>query len=259
MIATTFSRNLSLFFILAGFSILLMIADYFSLLKELRATTEKLINPLRWEIGKPFKAFYSQRDSSQNSAILQSKIDFLEGEKAVLEAKTASLEEENKALRESLAVKTNGKESLLLAKNLAVIDGLMRIDKGEKDGLYKGAVVLSSKILVGRIIETTPHSAQVLLPVSEESRIKVKILPTGEKGILGGLSSSGLVLEEILQEVKLENGQLIVTSGEEAIYPPDLPIGKIEEIFKDDVKLYKKAEVKSLLDYQALKVVMVRI
>ena len=254
------SKDLYLFFFLLFLSFLLLILDHFSRLSWLRAGADKLSNPVKGEVNQLARVLKRRPVSAdQNPVFLQAKIDYLEAQKALLEVRGKSLEEENAALKKQAGVTSPLGQKYLAAKNLGIHDGLMTIDKGEKDGVGKGMIVLSEGILVGRISATSPFSSRVSLPTKENNKIPVKILPSSEKGNLLGKAQSRLLLEDVLQKVKLENDQLIVTSGESGVYPPDLPIGKIEEIIKNDVEIYQKAEVRPLVDYQNLKIVMIRI
>lgn len=257
--STTFSKNLTLFFTLSLFSLLLLLLDHLSFLGFLREGVEKIANPIKWEISQQVRVFYQQKNSSsQDRVVLQAKIDYLEQKNAKLQVELKSLTQETEAFKKQLKLVKPAQFSLLPARNLSVIEGIMILDKGEKAGVKAGLTVVSEDILVGRVIGVTPLTSQVSLPIEQQSKIKVKILPSEEKGVLEGTAEGRLILKEVLQKARLEPEELIVASGEEGKYPSDLPIGKIEKVLKDDVQIYQEAEVRPLLDYQSLKVVIIR-
>ncbi len=218
-----------------------------------------VINPAKAEIIELKHSLFPSHEFLSDPVILQAKINFLQIENASLQARLDTLLEENKALKKQLNSPLNSSASLLPAKNLSVIQGIMTLNKGSQEGVKEGMVVVSDEVLVGKVISVTPYASRIELPIREGNKIKVKIVGINEKGILRGTPENRLLLEEVLQKAELQEDQVVVTAGEEGSYPPDLPIGKIENIIRDDVAVYKKAEVKPLLDYNNLKIVMVRI
>jgi len=42
----------------------------------------------------------------------------------------------------------------------------------------------------------------------------------------------------------------VVTSGEDGVYPPDLLIGKIKEVEKEEAEVYQQAVLEPLVDYK---------
>ena len=254
---TTFSKNLTLFFLLFIFSVMLWFFDGYSYFNWLRGGAEKVINPgktgVNYLFGKPFLLGSSPEDL----LILQAKIDYLEGQKALSAADLTLLEQENEALRKQLGIDMAVQGKFVPVKKIAVVGGIMTLAKGEKDGIKKEMIVISEGFLVGKIAGATPFSSRVVLPSAEGSEIKVRIVESGQGGVIRGTPEGRIILDEILQEVELKEGQVVVTSGEEEKYPADIPIGVIEKILKDDVQIYQQAEVKPLKDYNQMQMVMV--
>lgn len=255
---SSFPKNLTLFFFLLLISILLLVFDRLTFLNWLKGGSEKLFNPTKEQISRNLSIFFVKKNPDLDPIIFQAKIDHLTAENAQLQTLLDSLDEENQSLRKELNVPQKTSSGLLPAKNLSIIDGLMTLDKGLDDEVKEGQVVTSEGILVGRIVSVTPFASRVILPLKEGNKVKVKVLPSKEKGVLVGTPEGRIILDEVLQKVELEPDQVIVTTGEEGKYPADLPVGKIDEVIKDDVQIYKQAEVKPLVDYATLKVVMIR-
>jgi rod shape-determining protein MreC len=255
----TFNSFILLFIFLAFSFIFFLVDGYFSL-RGLRVAFEKLVNPLKANFHLVLLRFLPSKETAlSDPIILQTKIDHLSLENSRLLARLNQLEVENEGLKKQLKIITQPEAKYLSARNIAVVEGLMTLDKGESEGVKTGMVVVSEGVLVGKVVSVTPHTSRVKLPNAEGNKIKVKVLPMAEKGMLKGTTEGRLLLEEVLQKVKLEIDQVLVTTGEEGEYPPDLPVARIEKIVSDDVAIYQKAEVKPLLDYQSLKLVMIRI
>ncbi len=249
-----------LLLILLGLSFIFFLVDGYFSLRGPRAVFEKLVNPLKANFQLVLIKILPPKDTSLNDpVILQTKIDHLSLENSRLLARINQLEIENEGLKKQLKIISQSEVKYLSARNIATVEGLMTLDKGESEGVKTGMVVVSEGVLVGKVVSVTPHASRVKLPIAEGNKIKVKVLPIAEKGTLKGTPEGRLLLEEVLQKVNLETDQVLVTTGEESEYPPDLPVARIEKIVSDDVAIYKKAEVKPLLDYQSLKIVMIRI
>lgn len=186
------------------------------------------------------------------------KIKTLENEvrKLLVESeKRKTLEEENRALRKQLETPLPPQWEYQDVKVIGFNNDLS-IDKGEKQGLKINQIVLSQNILVGKIKELSVSQSLVELPTHPQSKIPVLTGRTGARGILKGEFGTELVLENVLQEEKLEVGDLILTSGE-GNFPKGILIGKITKVIKKETEIYQKAEVKPLLNYQDLETIFV--
>jgi len=135
----------------------------------------------------------------------------------------------------------------------------MRIDLGRKDGVEKGMTVVTENIYVGQIISVGERDSLVQLPNDPNSKIPVAIKQPGSpgihaRGLLVGQFGGKLVLDRVLQEEDIRQGDLVVTSGEEG-YLPDLVIGQIKEVLPGTAEIYQQAIVSPLIDYSSLRFV----
>jgi cell shape-determining protein MreC len=69
-------------------------------------------------------------------------------------------------------------------------------------------------------------------------------------------SRLGPVVQEVLQDDDVQEGDLILTSGE-GDWLPDLLVGQVKTVGGREAELYKTVALKLLLDYQNLRVVFV--
>ncbi|WDV44690.1 rod shape-determining protein MreC [Clostridiaceae bacterium M8S5] len=140
------------------------------------------------------------------------------------------------------------------------------INKGTNDGLKKGdAVICAVKLdgdivkagLVGRIVEVQSTWSKVLTIIDKGSNASFKVIRTQDNGIVSGELKQKL--DGILFDYKSDvvKGDKLVTSGMGKIYIPDLYIGEIVEIHKDNDDLIKKIEVISPIDFKNINNVMV--
>lgn len=150
-----------------------------------------------------------------------------------------NLARENARMRQLLQLSSSlGLETLsarVIGSSLSGLERSALLDKGRDDGITEDAPVLGPEGLVGRISWVGRRTSKVLLLVDSQSAVGVRIGETGETGILEGTGESELRLElvslEALNEGAIKRGDVVLTSGQEGgIFPPGIPIGRIEEV-----------------------------
>ena len=101
------------------------------------------------------------------------------------------------------------------------------VNKGSKDDIKLGMAVLDEEFLVGKVVEVNFTTARVLLLSDLNSKIPVTIEPEGYQSILSGTGWSGGVIQYSKEEILLEEGNTVYTSGSGALFKSGIPIGKI--------------------------------
>jgi rod shape-determining protein MreC len=81
--------------------------------------------------------------------------------------------------------------------------------------------------MIGRIFLAGDHTSWVILLTDLNSRIPVSIEPGNMQAILAGDNSAAPILEVPGQGIRLRAGQQIVTSGDGALLPAGLSVGKV--------------------------------
>ena len=103
------------------------------------------------------------------------------------------------------------------------------INKGSKDNIKLGMAVLDGDFLVGKVVEVNFTTARVLLLSDLNSKIPVTIEPEGYQSILSGTGKNDGVIQYSKEEILLDSGNTVYTSGSGAIFKSGIPIGKIRE------------------------------
>ena len=101
------------------------------------------------------------------------------------------------------------------------------INCGERDGLRRNMAVITPDGVVGRISEVSPHVAQVLLITDKESGVGVLFADTRAHGVVNGAGEPQLHMDYVRADERVSAGEQIVTSGEDRIFPKDLPVGTV--------------------------------
>ena len=108
------------------------------------------------------------------------------------------------------------------------------IDKGRWSGVDVNMPVITPGGIVGRIVSTSPWSSQVMLITDEKSGAGAVVGQFGESSALGsikGLGENGLLeMRYVSGMEKVQLGDTVRTTGQDAIYPPGYDVGQIVEV-----------------------------
>jgi rod shape-determining protein MreC len=108
------------------------------------------------------------------------------------------------------------------------------INRGRMSGIQLNMPVVTASGIVGRVVATSPWTAQVMLITAERSAAGAVVGQLGESNALGsvkGLGENGLVEMRYvsgLEEVK--QGDYVVTTGQDGIYPAGLSVGEVVRV-----------------------------
>ena len=249
-------RKMSLFFLLPFFvSLLLFFFDQKGWLLKFKGVFSQ---PLIWSSEKIFSTFRNLGDVQREQQITQ-----LEGklrQLAVDQNQLSSCLEENEKIKKLLGSPLPPQWHFLEARVIGQGEQ-MKIDKGQRDSVVEGMMVISENILLGRIVSAEENFSLVEKVNSPNVKIPVVIKKPGQasvqaRGLLLGQYKDKLFLDRVLQGEQIQKGDLVITSGEEG-WRPDLLIGQIEEVLPKSAELYQTARVSPLLDYQKLRIVFI--
>ena len=100
------------------------------------------------------------------------------------------------------------------------------IGRGSEAGIEDGYPVINLYGLVGRVYETGRRSARVLLLTDLNSRVPVMADRSNARAILIGDNSPYPRLEYVGRAPDIQEGDRIVSSGDDGILPRGLPVGE---------------------------------
>ncbi len=131
------------------------------------------------------------------------------------------------------------------------------VDKGSNDGLRRGMPVVTDQGLVGRVDAVISSAARVQLITDPASVVNVRLEKADREAVLVGNISSDLSLDLIPQDVALEPGDVVLTSGLGGGYPTDLIVGQVLSVRKRDSDLFQQAIIQAVVDFTELKIVLI--
>jgi rod shape-determining protein MreC len=154
---------------------------------------------------------------------------------------------ENQRLRKILSLKE--KERRYVATARIISKGWDRwantlvIDKGKDHEITKDMAVITPAGLIGKVSLVNDHYAYVLLITDINFSASVKIQETRKEAIVSGTGSGSCVLKYIPQDESLKEGDVLVTSGFDDLFPPEIPVGLISRISKKGSGIFQHVEV----------------
>lgn len=108
------------------------------------------------------------------------------------------------------------------------------IDKGRWSGVEVNMPVVTAGGIVGRIISTSPWSAQLMLVTDEKSGAGAIVGQLGQSNAIGsvkGMGENGLLeMRYVSGMEKVQTGDTVTTTGQDAIYPPGYTVGEVVEV-----------------------------
>ena len=230
-------------------------------------------------------SFNSMRDSVtdifdvyRSYETLKRKIDVLRKEikkNQTLNWKITELKSENKRLRQILNLKPKSDYEVVQAEVISKKpDNWFKtviINKGSVDGLQNYMPVIANQVasipleekskkhqrviegLVGKIIQVNRNSSRVLPISNVYSRLGVIIQRTGHWALLEGQSPANDIplMRYISLKAKLIEGDKIITSGNQGIFPKGIFVGRVIGEPKRH-STFQEIRVKPYLDFQRL-------
>ena len=149
-----------------------------------------------------------------------------------------------------LAARVVGKEPAYWYQTIVV-------DRGKKDDVLEGMIVLAPGGVVGQVIHTGEHYSKILLANAPSSAIDAMIQKNRVRGILKGAGERGYVLHYVLKNVDVEVGDYIVTAGIGGVFPAGIPLGRVSNIHKKKRGMFQEIEVQPSVDFQKLEFVFI--
>ncbi|MEW5939270.1 MAG: rod shape-determining protein MreC [Chloroflexota bacterium] len=131
------------------------------------------------------------------------------------------------------------------------------IDRGSNDGIQRGMPVVTEKGLVGRVDAVIADAARVQLITDPGSSVNVRLQTLSVEAVLIGSVTGDLSLDLLPQDVALQEGEVILTSGLGGGYPPDLIVGQVTNIRRREADLFQQAFVQPVEDFSRLDIVLV--
>jgi rod shape-determining protein MreC len=225
----------------SALALLLMVADArFKVMQPLRVALAAALYPVQWLALQPVHLLRSSSGyfSSLNTAQRDKEKAF---EKLGLQSLKANQVEqltlENERLRKLLELRlrlpTAGIAAQVLYDSADPYSRKVIIDKGLLDKVSNGAPVLDEQGVLGQVTRVYPMVSEVTLITDRDHAIPVLNTRTGARGVAFGDTTThadAMELRYMAANADAAVGDLLTTSGVDGIYPPGLPVARVERI-----------------------------
>lgn len=228
------------------------------------AFSRGLVNLQAW-FSSRFVAVQDMLTAPRDVASLRERNAELEAEVAELQAQVIQLQQqvgETEILAALVDFSRANPENTYLAAAVIGRDPspflhYVIINRGSNDGIRRGMPVVTNQGLVGRVDAVIADAARVQLITDPASNVNVRLQNAETEASLVGSATGDLSLELIPQDVSIEAGDLVLTSGLGGGYPPDLIVGQVISIRTRDSDLFQQATVQPVVDFNRLQIVLI--
>ncbi len=159
------------------------------------------------------------------------------------------LQKDNTRLRQILSLQESSNNDRISAAVISRKTGSwwrqIILNKGSKDGVEIGNVVIGPGGLLGRVKNTSLFTSSVTLITSPESKLGVWVDRIQINGLLVGSGDNYPSLIIFSKDADVKVGDLISSSPASTLLPPNIPIGIVQSI--DETLKSKKTAKISLL------------
>lgn len=148
------------------------------------------------------------------------------------------LDAENRRLRALLDMKERQPAEGRIAEILyAARDPFSRrviVDKGSQDGVEAGQAVVDELGVLGQVTRSYPMTSEITLLTDKDQAIPVEVQRSGLRAILAGAGAGTMELRFLSTNADVQPGDVLVTSGLDAVYLPGLPVARVINIDRDN-------------------------
>lgn len=207
-------------------------------LEKLRSGLSLVLEPLRQVIDLPFIIVDNIGESLSTRTRLLAENEELRSQNLLLKArlqKFSALESENMRLRSLLDSSFNVGDKVLIAELLRVdLDPFTRqivINKGSDNNIYIGQPLLDADGIIGQIIHVSRYSSTAMLITDPSHALPIQMNNSGQRAIAVGTGRPNeLELLHIPSNTRMQEGDLLVSSGLGGRFPAGYPVARVSSI-----------------------------
>lgn len=223
----------------SAIAVFLMVADArFKVTDPLRQAVAVVMYPVQWMMLQPV-AFI------QGASGYMQSLQHAQDEAAAAREKLAQLSQnanqaelllkENERLRQLLDLRerltTPSQAAQILYDTADPYRHRVVVDQGRMHGVEMGSPVLDASGIVGQVTRVQPYLSEVTLLIDRDQAIPVLNVRTGARGVAYGdpvvSHGGGMELRFVSANADVQEGDLLATSGMDAVYPAGLPVARV--------------------------------
>lgn len=224
---------------------------------EVVAPVQKGISSTQQEMGSLVDNYIRIVNTSKENAYLKDKIGRLENDLFQME----EIRRENFRLKQMLRFSEDIQQDKVLAQVIGWDSAnqfkVLRLNRGENDGIKLMSPVITHKGLVGYVYRVGAHYSDVLTILDPNNRVDALVERTRTHGIVEGIFNHRCTLKYVNRNEPIEVGDKMISAGVGGIYPKGIKVGMITEIDRETPGMTLGVEITPSVDFNTLEEVLV--
>lgn len=226
-------------------------------LKSLHAVLDRLYDAktsLKDSLSAPFRRMLIRE--SENIRLRKELARMLQEEQAYHEAV-----QENKKLRALLALKEHEPRHVTAARVIGrgtdFWSKTVVLDKGLSDGIQKDMIAITERGIAGKISDVFNSYSHLLLINDINFSAAARLQESRTEGVLSGTGSRRCMLKYIPHEDEVKEGEVLITSGLDTLFPQGIPLGYVSKVNKKEAGFFQDIEVIPFVEDTHLEIVVI--
>ncbi len=145
----------------------------------------------------------------------------------------------------------------VIAKDVSTEFRSIRINRGENSGIKRNMAVVTDEGIVGRVLRTTPTTADVVTILDLLSAVDAIVERSRARGIVEGLTDDTCQLKYALRTDDIQPGDVLISSGLGGIFPKGVMVGTVSKVNRKQFGISQEVEVHPSVDFSKLEEVLV--
>ena len=197
-------------------------------IRTVASPAHRLISELWTRVSSGWSGYVVLTRQAVTTDALQQRVTYLERRIMTLEETSR----ENIRLKELLNLQDRianpAIASQIIGRDMAHGYEAFTVNRGSRDGVEIGSGVISTTgVVVGQVIQVSPWTAMVQLVTNPRNAVGAKIVRTLAYGVVHGVGDATLKLDYVTSLADVKEGDIVVTSGDDGIYPAGFEIGRV--------------------------------
>ena len=201
-----------------------------------------VINPVRVLAKSPASFFENFTKEKLTIEQLQTEIEVLKKENISLKINIQRIDALENEVTRLRSIRKNVDDNLknikiakVSARNVIPNKESIQINAGSAENTKIGQTVITTRGLIGQVVEVNQFTSKVLLISDINSNVPAILARTGKPVIVkGGSDNNELEISFLPNDSDIQLGDLIITSGEAGRFLPAIKVGRVIDIVKNE-------------------------
>ena len=246
-------RNANLLLIVFSFSLMFLGKADILAVRNARMSASDFLAPIVDLLSSPARGVATMVTGIRTVASLRAENVRLQAENDLLKRwrrRAEILESENRQLRSVTGAVTPESRVPLTARAVTAPGGsfahTVLISNGLDHGIQAGNPVVTADGLVGLVVDVGSSYSRVLMISDINARIPVILSSSSWPGLTIGQNGPFLELAFLTEEATPQVGELVLTSGHGGVLPAGVPVGRVDLIEDDFVRVVPAVNFRNL-------------